>query len=59
MHANKATDGDVTELEGFLERFGAQFTSVDRVIEEWSIGERRLADRLFHEQMVLRLLRAA
>ena len=52
VHSNTATDGDVEELEGFLDRFGDRFTSVERVIAEWPIAERSLGNRLFHRGMV-------
>jgi hypothetical protein len=55
LHSNSATDEDVAELEAFLERFRGQFTSVDRVLEEWTIAERSLGDRCFHGWMVLRI----
>jgi len=55
LHGNVATDQDVAGLERFLMRFGAQFTSVDRVLAEWKIAERSLGDRLFHDWTVLRI----
>jgi hypothetical protein len=55
VHANSAADGDVVALEGFLERFAAQFTSLDRVVGEWPIAERCISDRWFHGWMVSRI----
>jgi hypothetical protein len=55
LHSNSATDEDVTALEGFLERFSGQFTSVDRVLVEWPMDERSFGDRCFHGWMVLRI----
>jgi predicted deacetylase len=55
LHSNSATDQDVAALEAFLARFSGQFTSVDRVLAEWTIGERSFGDRCFHGWMVLRI----
>jgi hypothetical protein len=55
LHANTATDGDVLRLEEFLTRSAGEFTSVDRVLEEWTVGPRSVADRLFHVWMVMRI----
>lgn len=55
IHANSATDEAVAELETFLARFAGQFTSVERVLREWEIGERPLADRGFHAWMLTRI----
>jgi hypothetical protein len=55
MHANSATDEAVIALGNFLERFSAQFTSLDRVVQEWPIADRSLADRVFHAQMLARI----
>jgi Uncharacterized protein conserved in bacteria (DUF2334) len=54
-HANSAADEEVAALDAFLERFSAQFTSVDRVMSEWAIAERSVSDRWFHGWMVLRI----
>jgi len=55
LHANAVTDQAVFGLEQFLKRCGPRFTSVDRVLAEWPIGERSLGDRLFHERTVMRI----
>ena len=55
LHSNSASDEDFCKLQAFLERFSAQFTSVDRVLEEWPIAERSFSDRIFHAGMVLRI----
>jgi uncharacterized protein DUF2334 len=55
LHANSATEEEVGVLEDFLGRFSAQFTSVDRALAGWPVANRSLADRLFHERMVLRI----
>jgi len=55
LHANTAQDQAVADLEEFLVRFSAQFTSVDRVLAEWTIIERSWTDRLFHARLVLRI----
>jgi len=55
LHSNSATDAEVAALEAFLERDAAQFTSVDRVLQEWPLAKRSLADRLFHGWMVARI----
>jgi predicted deacetylase len=55
IHTNSATDESVGALESFLERHGSQFTSVDRVLAEWPLAKRSVADRWFHTRIVLRL----
>ena len=55
LHANSASDQQVRALEIFLERFAPQFTSVDRVLAEWPERSRTVADRLFHQQLVMRI----
>jgi hypothetical protein len=55
LHPNAATARDFAALEEFLEKFSAQFTSVDRVIAEWPIAERDLRARIFHGGMLLRI----
>ena len=55
IHANSATEALVTSLEDFLERFSAQFTSLDRVVEEWPIADRSIPDRIFHARMLSRI----
>ncbi len=55
LHANSATDDQALALERFLERFAAQFTSVERVLAEWSFPARKLGDRIFHERLLLRI----
>jgi predicted deacetylase len=54
IHANTATDEEVTQLEVFLKRHFAQFTSLEWALAEWPIIERTLSDRLFHRWAVLR-----
>jgi Uncharacterized protein conserved in bacteria (DUF2334) len=55
LHANTAPDEDFRGLEGFLEGAAERFTSVDRVLEEWTIGSRSAADRIFHFRMMTRI----
>ena len=55
LHSNSATDEAVGDLESFLDRFGAQFTSVDRVVAEWPIGQRTVVDRWFHTRTIARI----
>lgn len=55
LHPNSTTDAQVRRLESFLERFSAQFTSVDRVFAEWPFPARAAADRLFHARLLLRI----
>jgi hypothetical protein len=55
LHPNSATDEQVRRLESFLERFSAQFTSVDRVLADWSFPPRTTADRIFHARILLRI----
>jgi predicted deacetylase len=50
LHAQTASESSIGELETFLERFAGQFTCVERVLAEWPIGERSLADRLLHTE---------
>ena len=45
IHPSTAGDVEVKDLEDFLVRFRAQFTSVDRVLAEWPVHERSLRDR--------------
>jgi hypothetical protein len=55
VHANTASDEEVADLESFLCRFGDRFTSVDRVVAEWPIGERSVGDRCMHGLTMLRV----
>jgi hypothetical protein len=55
LHANSAADGQVHELEAFLERNAAQFTSVERVLQEWPPRRRNLSDRIFHHRLTTRI----
>ena len=55
LHSNSATEEQVQRLECFLERFPAQFTSVDRVLAEWPFPRRTAADRIFHARLLLRI----
>jgi hypothetical protein len=55
LHSNSAADEAVRELEDFLRRLSTQFTSVDRVIAEWTFRERSVADRWFHARMLTRI----
>lgn len=55
IHANVASDLAVAELEAFAGRFAGQFTSVERVMEEWAIGDRTMTDRMFHQRMLMRI----
>jgi Uncharacterized protein conserved in bacteria (DUF2334) len=55
VHANSATDEFVAELGDFLEQFSSQFTSVDRVMEEWPIKTQSVEDRAFHARVMMRM----
>jgi hypothetical protein len=55
IHANAAADDAVAELEAFAARFAGQFTSVERVLAEWTIEERSVADRMFHQRTMMRI----
>jgi hypothetical protein len=55
VHAGTASDAAVAALEAFLEKFSPQFTSMDRVLAEWPIPERSLADRLCQAEALLRI----
>jgi Uncharacterized protein conserved in bacteria (DUF2334) len=54
IHANTATDAQVEEMERFLRRWSGQFTTVERVVEEWPVRERSLADGWFQTRMLAR-----
>jgi len=53
-HSNTASDGDVDRLEGFLEQFHLNFTSVEQVISHWPIAEYGLQHCLRQEHSLLR-----
>jgi hypothetical protein len=55
LHANSATDAQVRALESFVDRFAEQFTSVERVLTEWPRRTPAMADRLFHQRLVMRI----
>jgi len=55
LHPNSSTDEQVRRLESFLDRFSAQFTSVDRVLSEWPFPQRTAADRIFHARLLFRI----
>ena len=55
VHANAAPDQAVDELKAFMTRFADQFTCVERVMAEWTIGERSVADRMFHHRMLMKI----
>jgi len=42
-------------LKTFMARFADQFTCVERVMAEWTIGERSVADRMFHHRMLMKI----
>lgn len=54
LHANTASDEMVADLRDFLLRFGDRFTSVERVITEWSIEDRSLDDKFCHMGTILK-----
>jgi predicted deacetylase len=54
MHPAAASDAAIAELERFLATHSARFTSVDRVLKDWPIRSRSIADRLFHSGVVAR-----
>jgi hypothetical protein len=55
VHTNTATEDDFKRLERFLEESADQFTSVDRVLAEWTIRRESVADRVFHSRMAMRI----
>ena len=55
IHSNSASEQDVAQLESFLTRFGDRFTSLERVLSEWRIENRSLADRFFHVRKILQI----
>ncbi len=55
LHGNTASDAAVDGLEGFLERFAEQFTSVGRVLQEWPARERGMGERVVAAGMMGRL----
>jgi len=55
IHPNSASDELLQALEKFLGRFAEQFTSVERVVTEWPVRERSFADRLHHNEALLRI----
>jgi predicted deacetylase len=57
LHANTAPDVLVQQLEVFVGEYFAQFTSVDRVVDEFAPAELGLADCLYETWALLRLRR--
>jgi predicted deacetylase len=55
LHANTATDEEVTALNAFLSQYAAQFTSVDRVMAEWTIRPRSIGMRWFQLRALARI----
>jgi peptidoglycan/xylan/chitin deacetylase (PgdA/CDA1 family) len=55
IHPNTASDSLRQAVEAFLERNLGQVTSVDRVLREWPLRERTMADWWFHTRMLGRL----
>ena len=55
LHANTASAAVVEGLEGFLEGFAGQFTSVEQVLTDWPAGERGLGERVVAAGMMGRL----
>jgi predicted deacetylase len=55
VHANTASDALVLELEMFVRKHAAQFTSVDRVIAEFPPAHFGFGDRLAEVAVLLRL----
>lgn len=54
-HPNTASDEDLRALEEFLHRFSHSFTSLERVLSEWPVGEWGPRDRLRHERYLMRI----
>lgn len=55
VHTNSATDAEFSALEGFVGRFAARFTSVERALAEWPVRERSVRDWVFHARMMGRI----
>lgn len=55
MHPNTAADAQVENLKNFLRQHAGQFTSVDRVLAEYSPIDRGLSEILFEAQELLRI----
>ena len=47
MHSNTASDGQVEQLKAFLQEHAAQFTSVDRVVNEMNPVELSTTERIY------------
>jgi predicted deacetylase len=58
IHSNTASDSSVERLRVFLRQHAAQFTSVERVLEEHRPGRRGLFESLYAELQLRRLLLA-
>jgi hypothetical protein len=55
LHPNSATDETVRRLEDFVSRFAQQFTTVERVVKEWPVGERSFLDRFLQARRLFRI----
>jgi predicted deacetylase len=53
VHADTASNEAVSELELFLHEHASRFTSVDKVLASWPIGQRSVGDRTFHARKIL------
>jgi predicted deacetylase len=55
LHPGSIGDHEIRELEDFLASHAAEFTSVERVLREWPIEDRTLADWAAHWANISRL----
>lgn len=55
LHPNSASEREMEQLEQFLQRHSSRFTSVERVVAEWTIGPRSAGMRLFHARLMSRI----
>jgi predicted deacetylase len=54
-HPNTASDEDLRTLEEFLHRFSHSFTSLERALSEWPVGQWGVRDRLRPERYLMRI----
>ena len=55
VHTNSAGNEEFAALEDFLVQFASRFTSLEQVLEEWTIEERSWRDRVFHTRVMGRI----
>jgi predicted deacetylase len=56
MHPNTASDGQVEQLKAFLSKHAAQFTSVERVVDELKPEELSMIERIYEAAAQARML---